>query len=159
MCIWNKALLRVPFHVLYIGHDATINTGCTFKVISYGARAGIWTRVRQVQGNCSAIWAFIHWQFISFVLSFFFLSLCYHLHIFSFFLIKHLLRIALSCLLNQLRFPTCSVFQPVNVSHLYVNCSKIWRFLGYRPQFLGYICQINAHAYVRIHSMVEIHNR
>ena len=33
--------LRVPFHVLFIGHDATINTGCTYKVISYGAGAGI----------------------------------------------------------------------------------------------------------------------
>ena len=31
---------------LIIGHDATINTGCTYKVISYGARAGIWTHWR-----------------------------------------------------------------------------------------------------------------
>ena len=26
---------------LFIGHDATINTGCAYKVISYGAGAGI----------------------------------------------------------------------------------------------------------------------
>ena len=35
--------------------------GCTYKVISYGAGAGIWTRVRRVQSNRSTIWAIIHW--------------------------------------------------------------------------------------------------
>ena len=53
-------LLRVQFHVIFIGHDATINTGCTYKVISYGV--GIWTRVRWLQSNRSTIWAIIHWQ-------------------------------------------------------------------------------------------------
>ena len=33
----------------FIGHDAIINTGCTYKVISYRAGAGIWTQVRWVQ--------------------------------------------------------------------------------------------------------------
>ena len=50
------------FLILFIGHDATINTDCTYKVISYGARAGIWTRVRRVQSNRSTIWAIILWQ-------------------------------------------------------------------------------------------------
>ena len=48
--------------LLFIGHDATNNTGCTYKVISYGAGAGIWTRVRRVQSNRSTIWAIILWQ-------------------------------------------------------------------------------------------------
>ena len=53
---------------LFIGHDATINTGCTYKVISYGAGAGIWTRVCRVQSNHSTIWAIIHWQDYTFTL-------------------------------------------------------------------------------------------
>ena len=31
-------------------------------MISYGAGAGIWTRVRRVQSNRFTIWAIIHWQ-------------------------------------------------------------------------------------------------
>ena len=58
----GQTLLRVPFHVLFIRHDATINMDCTYKVISYGARGGIRTRVRRVQSNRSAIWAVIHWH-------------------------------------------------------------------------------------------------
>ena len=38
-------------YFLNIRHDATINTGCTYTLISYGARAGIWTRVRRVKAT------------------------------------------------------------------------------------------------------------
>ena len=42
--------------------NATINTGYTYKVISYGARAGIWTGIPRVQSNRSTIWAIINWH-------------------------------------------------------------------------------------------------
>ena len=45
----GQTLFRVTFHVLFIGHDATI------KVISYRAGVGILTLVRRVQSKRSAI--------------------------------------------------------------------------------------------------------
>ena len=36
-----KTGLGTGFVGFFIGHDATINTGCTYKLISYGDRAGI----------------------------------------------------------------------------------------------------------------------
>ena len=34
--LYSPALLRVWFHVLFIGHIATINTGCTNKLVIIG---------------------------------------------------------------------------------------------------------------------------
>ena len=46
-------------HALFIGHDATINTGYTYKVISLDPERGLELRTSEFVANRSAIWAII----------------------------------------------------------------------------------------------------
>ncbi len=52
---------RKDFSWVFIATTSTSNTVLAYNVISYGAGAGIWTRVRRVQSNRSTIWAINRW--------------------------------------------------------------------------------------------------
>jgi hypothetical protein len=52
---------RKDFLWVFIATTSTSNTVLAYNVISYGARAEIWTRVRRVQSNPSTIWAINRW--------------------------------------------------------------------------------------------------
>ena len=64
----NSRLSEVEACMVLNSYDFNIsvvlhgNVGCTYKVISYGARAGIQTRVRRVRSDRSAIGAIIVWH-------------------------------------------------------------------------------------------------
>ena len=51
----GQTLLRVPFRVLFIGHDVTINAGYTYKVISSDPERGLELGTSEIVADRSAI--------------------------------------------------------------------------------------------------------
>ena len=50
------------FSWVFIATTSTWNMVLAYKLISYGAGEGTWTRVRRVQSNRSTIWAINRWS-------------------------------------------------------------------------------------------------